>query len=225
MSPIADNEGSSPQLLLNPAAGGAEAIRDGLGRVARKHGIRVRVVERGQNARQAAHAAAEDGARTLAVAGGDGSVAAVAGVAMEHDLPLVVVPVGTLNHFARDLGLDLARPLDALDAIASTHERLIARTLLGSIEVRPTLRRWISERLEMGRPGETIRAGIDGEPANLEAPLRFTIDPGALRVLVPEGLPANRQAPPVEVGLHAARTLLRWLSPTLAARDSRGDPF
>ena len=51
----------------------------------------------------------EGGAESLAVAGGDGSVAAVAGVAMECDLPLVVVPTGTLNHFARDLGLDLTR--------------------------------------------------------------------------------------------------------------------
>src|SRR5687767_2693071 len=134
MPPIADTEGSSAQLVLNPAAGGAVDFRDELARAARKHGIPVRVLERGQDARQAALAAAEDGARTLAVAGGDGSVAAVAGVAMEHDLPLVVVPVGTLNHFARDLGLDLARPIDALEAIASTHERSVD---VGRINGRP----------------------------------------------------------------------------------------
>ena len=56
----------------------------------------------GEDARLAALAAG--GAESLAVAGGDGSVAAVAGVAVECDLPLVVVPTGTLNHFARDLG-------------------------------------------------------------------------------------------------------------------------
>ena len=99
-------------------------------------------------------------------------------------------------------------------------ERLIAGTLLGSIEVRPALRCWVAERLEMGIPGEAVRTGIDGEPMTLEAPLRFTIDPGALRVLVPEGLPARRQAPPMEVGLHAARTLLRWLSPTPAGEKA-----
>jgi diacylglycerol kinase family enzyme len=37
-------------------------------------------------------------------------------VAVERGLPLVVVPTGTLNHFASDLGLDLVRPLRALDA-------------------------------------------------------------------------------------------------------------
>src|SRR5689334_20342716 len=47
-------------------------------------------------------------ARALGVAGGDGSVAAAAAVALEHGLPLAVVPAGTLNHFARDLGVEAA---------------------------------------------------------------------------------------------------------------------
>jgi hypothetical protein len=80
------------------------------------------VLEPGQDARLAALAAADDGAESLAVAGGDGSTAAVAGVAAERGLPLVVVPTGTLNHFARDLGLDLTRPLSALDAFYADHE-------------------------------------------------------------------------------------------------------
>ena len=41
----------------------------------------------------------------LGVAGGDGSVAAVAALAAAHRLPLVLVPAGTLNHFARDVGV------------------------------------------------------------------------------------------------------------------------
>ena len=44
-------------------------------------------------------------ARGLGVAGGDGSVAAAAAVALEHRLPLAVLPAGTLNHFARDVGV------------------------------------------------------------------------------------------------------------------------
>jgi len=252
-------------------------------------------------------------------------------------VPFVVAPTGTLNHFARDLGLDLARPLRALDAfgagderrvdvgringypfinnvslgvyaemlgdpgyrgdklrVAQTKlqafysdpalrralritppdeaplesvlavvvsnnpyefarwdrlgrrqrldtgtlqvsvldastldelERLLVGTLLGAMEFRPALRHWTSERLETGVPGERVRAGVDGEPITLEAPLRFSVDPAALRVLVPEGLPANRQIPPREAGLHTARTLRRWLSPTLATPNSgSGDP-
>ncbi|WP_090006052.1 bifunctional phosphatase PAP2/diacylglycerol kinase family protein [Lentzea albidocapillata] len=44
-------------------------------------------------------------AKALGVAGGDGTVAAVAAVAAERDLPLVLIPSGTLNHFARDVGI------------------------------------------------------------------------------------------------------------------------
>ena len=56
-------------------------------------------------------------ARALGVAGGDGSVAAAAAVALEHGLPLAVVPAGTLNHFARDIGVETAS--EAADAIRS----------------------------------------------------------------------------------------------------------
>ncbi|MFL6121886.1 bifunctional phosphatase PAP2/diacylglycerol kinase family protein [Actinophytocola sp.] len=40
--------------------------------------------------------------RAVGAVGGDGTVACVAGIAVEHGLPMVVVPGGTLNHFARD---------------------------------------------------------------------------------------------------------------------------
>lgn len=56
-------------------------------------------------------------ARAIGVAGGDGTVAAGAAVANRHGLPLVVVPAGTLNHFARDVGLyDLQESVDAAQA-------------------------------------------------------------------------------------------------------------
>jgi diacylglycerol kinase family enzyme/membrane-associated phospholipid phosphatase len=56
-------------------------------------------------------------ARALGVAGGDGSVAAAAAIALEHDLPLAVIAAGTLNHFARDVGLDT--PQDTADAVVA----------------------------------------------------------------------------------------------------------
>ncbi|MFC5994705.1 bifunctional phosphatase PAP2/diacylglycerol kinase family protein [Pseudonocardia hispaniensis] len=59
--------------------------------------------------------AAGDGTvRAVGAAGGDGTAAAVAAVASRYDLPLVLVPAGTLNHFARDVGVyDLQEALDA----------------------------------------------------------------------------------------------------------------
>jgi diacylglycerol kinase family enzyme/membrane-associated phospholipid phosphatase len=56
-------------------------------------------------------------AKALGVAGGDGSVASAAAVALEHDLPLAVIAAGTLNHFARDVGLET--PQDTADAVVS----------------------------------------------------------------------------------------------------------
>ena len=50
------------------------------------------------------------------MAGGDGSQALVASVASEHRIPFVVVPAGTRNHFALDLGLDRDDIPGALDA-------------------------------------------------------------------------------------------------------------
>ncbi|MCW5736452.1 MAG: diacylglycerol kinase family lipid kinase [Enhydrobacter sp.] len=57
----------------------------------------------------------EDGdGHALVVAGGDGTISAAAGVLAGTDLPLGILPLGTLNHFAKDLGL----PLD-VDAAAA----------------------------------------------------------------------------------------------------------
>ncbi|MDQ2701632.1 MAG: hypothetical protein M3Y70_02210 [Pseudomonadota bacterium] len=60
----------------------------------------------------------------LVAAGGDGTVNAVAARAIEHDLPLGIVPLGTLNHFAGDLGID--DDIDAAAAvIAAGHEQRV----------------------------------------------------------------------------------------------------
>ena len=72
----------------------------------------------GRNLATAIDEAIACGADALAVAGGDGSLATVAAAALAYDLPFVCVPAGTRNHFARDLGLDPAYPLAALDALS-----------------------------------------------------------------------------------------------------------
>ena len=59
------------------------------------------------------------------MAGGDGSQALVASVAMAADVPLVCVPAGTRNHFALDLGMDRNDVLAALDAFGAAVERRI----------------------------------------------------------------------------------------------------
>src|SRR5215213_9223659 len=168
MPPVADAKGTSAYLILNPAAGSAAALLGSLFSAARERGIRVHVLEPGEDATLAALEAADDGAESLAVAGGDGSVAAVAGVAVERGLPLVVVPTGTLNHFARDVGLDLARPLLALDAFASGHHE--RRVDIGRVNGRPFINNVsLGVYAEMlGDPGyKQARRGAGEAPSRL----------------------------------------------------------
>lgn len=53
--------------------------------------------------------AAAESSEILGVAGGDGSVNCAAALASSMAKPLMLVPSGTLNHLARDLGLESAR--------------------------------------------------------------------------------------------------------------------
>ena len=99
-------------LLINPRAGTESPSAEELAEAARARGIEVRVLGDGDDPVELARSA---DAEVLGAAGGDGSVASVASVAVERDLPFVVVPYGTRNHFARDLGLDRDDPLAALE--------------------------------------------------------------------------------------------------------------
>ena len=55
-------------------------------------------------AEELARVAGRPGVVAVGVWGGDGTVGAAAAVAVERSLPLLVLPGGTLNHFARDAG-------------------------------------------------------------------------------------------------------------------------
>ncbi len=65
--------------------------------------VRVVLAEGGQV--ETALRAAATTAAVLGVAGGDGTVNTAAGIALEAGLPLAVVPGGTLDHFAGELGV------------------------------------------------------------------------------------------------------------------------
>lgn len=97
-------------------SGGNGPTSEELAAEAGRLGVETRLLRPGEDAGEVAAAAAAGGATALGIAAGDGSLGAVAAVAAEHDLPFVCVPVGTRNHFARDLGLDRDDPLTALTA-------------------------------------------------------------------------------------------------------------
>ena len=110
----------TPFLLVNPRSGTGGA--DELVAAATERGVEVHVLRDGDDPAELARRADAD---ALGMAGGDGSLAAVAAVAIERDLPFVCVPAGTRNHFARDLGLDRDDPIAALAAFEDGHERRV----------------------------------------------------------------------------------------------------
>jgi diacylglycerol kinase family enzyme len=239
---------------------------------ARRRGIETHVLDPEADPEELARGADAD---ALGVAGGDGSLAPIAEVAIDRHLPFVCIPFGTRNHLARDLGLDRTDPIGALDAFVDRQERRIdigrvgdrpflnnvslglyadlvhrrehhrrRRVALARLRALAVLARhprgielsidrqpvdaqialvgnnrykldlfslgererldqgrlhlalasgwnpsnWeerLTERLTIDTPPHHVKAATDGEPAELETPLEFRIEPLALRVLVP----------------------------------------
>jgi len=114
-----------PVLIMNPWSGGGKVEKFGLVEGAKQHGVEPILLERGLDLRELALDAVRQGADMLGMAGGDGSQAIVAQVAMEHRLPYVCIPAGTRNHLALDLGLDRADVAGALEAYTTGIARRI----------------------------------------------------------------------------------------------------
>jgi len=109
-------EGTGLSIVVNPSAGPAlrpspsDALREAL------PGAEIIEIGDGLDFGDALRKASLN-SLAIGVSGGDGSINAAAAVADVQDKPLMVVPGGTLNHFARDLGLESVD-----DAIAAIKE-------------------------------------------------------------------------------------------------------
>jgi diacylglycerol kinase family enzyme len=112
-------------VIVNERAGTAAKPDAGpeIQSVFEKHGVRVRlerVRDPGDLIARARQAASRQD--LLVAAGGDGTVSAVAGVAVGTGSTLGILPMGTLNHFAKDVGV----PVDlegAVKVIVAGHVR------------------------------------------------------------------------------------------------------
>jgi diacylglycerol kinase family enzyme len=105
-----------PVLIINPHSGSGKAAKVGLLASAERLGIETVVRQKGEKLRKLAKTAVDNGCDHLIISGGDGSLARIAKVAIEREVPFSCVPCGTRNHFAMDLGLDRNDPTKALDA-------------------------------------------------------------------------------------------------------------
>jgi diacylglycerol kinase family enzyme len=117
-------------LIVNPRSGSDSPTAEELAEEARRRGIQVHLFNPGEDLEAIARDAEAD---ALGMAGGDGSLAPVAAVAIERGLPFVCVPFGTRNHFARDLGLDRDDPVAALDSFAGRERRVDVGRVNGQV--------------------------------------------------------------------------------------------
>lgn len=129
---------------------------------------------------------AAEGPDALVAAGGDGTVSAVAGALAGTDVALGVLPLGTLNHFAKDAGI----PLDVAEAArvvtAGATRRVDAATVNGHIFVNnssvglyPHTVRARDRRLERGgdsKPAATAKASWDVLRRLPLTPMRLWVD-------------------------------------------------
>jgi diacylglycerol kinase family enzyme len=81
----------------------------------------IRAARSGAEIVELAARAVEERHPVIVAGGGDGTVSTVAGAVAGSGLTLGVLPLGTLNHFAKDLGMPLALE-DAVRTIVANHQ-------------------------------------------------------------------------------------------------------
>jgi undecaprenyl-diphosphatase len=127
-APEVSEDGRGVVAVVNPDAGPGASIADTISRQLPS----AEIVEIGpaDNVPELLDKAAA-GAKVLAVVGGDGTMNAGARAALEHDVPLLPIPGGTLNRFARTLGIETVA-----DALAAYRNGCLARVDVGRVEQR-----------------------------------------------------------------------------------------
>jgi diacylglycerol kinase family enzyme len=123
-------DGEDLSIVVNPSAGsgGDDFVTDLRDQLPRAQVIAV-ADERIDTALERAADAA-----VLGIVGGDGSINAAAQQALSTVRPLAVFPGGTLNHFARDLGIN-----DRAETIAALHDGELVAVDVGLIAGQPFL--------------------------------------------------------------------------------------
>ena len=167
-------------LVVNPRSGDTDRSVEELRRAAEERGVTVHVLGPDENAGEVARLAPEG---PIGMAGGDGSLGAVAAVALERGVPFVCVPYGTRNHFARDIGLNRDDPLAGLAAfdgrerqvdVGRAGERLFLNNVSLGVYAHLVHRRTRARRrrellavaraLAIALRAEPLRATLDGRP-------------------------------------------------------------
>ena len=115
-------------VLLNTSSGSANKspVRDEIEKLFAEAGINARVHEltHPRDIPARARAALKEHPEAIVAGGGDGTINGVASVLAGTPTPLAVLPLGTLNHFAKDVGIPLDLP-GAVRTIADRHTKCV----------------------------------------------------------------------------------------------------
>jgi diacylglycerol kinase family enzyme len=125
----------------------------------------------GERIAEVARDAAASGADAVVAGGGDGTIRAVASALVGGSVPLGVLPLGTLNHFARDLGIPakLAEAVRLIQTKGEVHsldvgevngEVFINNSMLGVYPPIVKVRDWERRELERGKWLATASAAV-----------------------------------------------------------------
>src|SRR5262245_58597943 len=131
---LAGGTGNLPITILMNAGSGSEdksAVRTAIDSALEGSGrdIQVLLARRPRELPALARQAAQNRPGILVAAGGDGTLNAVAAEARAQGLPLAVIPLGTFNYFARDLGI----PVDPAVAARLLIEGTLRKVPVGQV--------------------------------------------------------------------------------------------
>src|SRR3954469_18059335 len=121
-------------VIMNRGAGGSDDPEERIVALLKARGKEATVVHPngGEDICAVARHAAQSNERIIVAAGGDGTISAVAAAVCGTDKVLGVLPVGTLNHFAKDLGI----PLDLESAVRTLAEGESSEVDVGEVNGR-----------------------------------------------------------------------------------------
>ena len=109
---------------MNRRSGAPDAEKEELAAAAGKAGLEVVEIAEGLDLPALISSKRKAGTKLFVAAGGDGSLLAAAQALVGTDAVLGVIPMGSLNHFARDLKIPLTWP-DALEVALSGKVRVV----------------------------------------------------------------------------------------------------
>lgn len=115
-------------LIVNPASGQGKAAsrkRELLDLVSSMPEIQIRSTSAPDDALHLAREAAESGCERIIAAGGDGTINQIINGIGDRDIALGVVPLGTGNVLARELGMHLLSVPEALAVVQTGRTRLV----------------------------------------------------------------------------------------------------